>query len=621
MQVFTPETLALLDTACQAASNAKCGTGNWAGSWKEYIGDPLAYTYYTDKFLATTSPLYKTLEAYEQTESSFYDTASSEGDMIGWAQASVKAVTQADVPSWSDRATRSKASLVSIGSEIVSVEGLIQVKFEAFQSDFMSVITKATAQIQGLQNQIKNAKTKALEHGFFHAFLAVFDIIKAGVAVAACTTGACDAKAAWDGLKSVVPEIKSAVHDFTNCDACKPLQSQIDQLKKQETQLDTLAQMIDSTQALTDQISNRNQTLPEALPALYTDKIGMDSIRDWLSVMQDSITATGGTQTSIDVQDWMSLSGRHVQLLFSWYDMASRIQDEEGQIQALKTRAIIVGKYVNDEAKKRAALVQAAKLITEQKEKQVMLMTKYLYEEYKQFNYLSLGLAPELSLPAIPTTADFNRAQNDLLTAQMAFDKAEATRAVTKTWLNYVVNVTQENTTLSTLQQTGSTVVDIPIPLINGTVADTNYYEVRLKDVRVYLLPQAAQMPAGQQTKLYIEKQGTSFFLDKDLKLNVFSHPRVQYSSFTYSTEYCPETGSGCGDLCSDYINYSPYGSWKITVPNEQGIDMSKVTGLHFEFSVTYAEIQSPSIRPWFGKHYPGQLLGPVCTPGKCAMC
>ena len=54
-----------------------------------------------------------------------------------------------------------------------------------------------------------------------------------------------------------------------------------------------MSQMITATEALSDQISNRNQTLPEALPELYADEISIDSIRDWFSVFGRNITAIG----------------------------------------------------------------------------------------------------------------------------------------------------------------------------------------------------------------------------------------------------------------------------------------------------------------------------------------
>ena len=52
-----------------------------------------------------------------------------------------------------------------------------------------------------------------------------------------------------------------------------------------------------------------------------------------------------------------------------------------------------------------------------------------------------------------------------------------------------------------------------------------------------------------------------------------------------YSTSYC-------GNLCPDYIRYSPFGKWNVQVYNakEQGVELARLETVRFEFLVDYQE-------------------------------
>ena len=67
---------------------------------------------------------------------------------------------------------------------------------------------------------------------------------------------------------------------------------------------------------------------------------------------------------------------------------------------------------------------------------------------------------------------------------------------------------------------------------------------------------------------------------------------------FAYDRDYCPLTGHRCATqndpsdqgLCANFVRYSPYGLWTLTVPDPegQGIDIAAVTALRFEFQITF---------------------------------
>ena len=73
--------------------------------------------------------------------------------------------------------------------------------------------------------------------------------------------------------------------------------------------------------------------------------------------------------------------------------------------------------------------------------------------------------------------------------------------------------------------------------------------------------------------------------------------------------------------LCANFVRYSPYGLWTLTVPDPegQGIDIAAVTALRFEFQITFQPPKDQTtLFPFFGKAYeaPGaNQFGCLCRP------
>ena len=111
------------------------------------------------------------------------------------------------------------------------------------------------------------------------------------------------------------------------------------------------------------------------------------------------------------------------------------------------------------------------------------------------------------------------------------------------------------------------------------------------------------------------------FLMFEQFELHVYSHQDVEYGSsgsFSYdAAEKCPASSRACaGNGCQNYIRYSPYGQWTVRIydPVSQGVDITKLVAIRFEFKVTYGEIPGP-LRTFFGKNvaqYP-QNLGSLC--------
>ena len=179
--------------------------------------------------------------------------------------------------------------------------------------------------------------------------------------------------------------------------------------------------------------------------------------------------------------------------------------------------------------------------------------------------------------------------------------------------------------------QNNTAKISLPIPLKQETdpttnvkrlVNDTLYYQMRLHDVRVYLLDANGKPlgTAGTPVQLSITKAGSSSFFNNDMSLTVFSHQPVRYGAgmFVYDpVTGCPETQSYCGNLCPDFIRYSPFGQWNVEIfsPEKQKVNMSNLVSLRFEFQIDYKHFDgfNPS---FFGKSpelYP-QNFGKLCA-------
>ena len=154
-------------------------------------------------------------------------------------------------------------------------------------------------------------------------------------------------------------------------------------------------------------------------------------------------------------------------------------------------------------------------------------------------------------------------------------------------------------------------------------MADTLYYQMRIHQVGVYFLDAQGKPLGVGPVQVWITKAGASYyFFDKNMSLRAFTHTPVRYGAgmFTYNAASgCPMSADTCGDLCPDYIRYSPFGDWNVTIfsADRQGVNLSKLSALRFEFQVEYQA--QPGFNPnIFGKKPPlyPQNLGRLCKSG-----
>ena len=183
------------------------------------------------------------------------------------------------------------------------------------------------------------------------------------------------------------------------------------------------------------------------------------------------------------------------------------------------------------------------------------------------------------------------------------------------------------------LVRTNKTTIRIPM------AKDCNFYRVHMKNVRVYLeldhgnMSALLQQQGSTKISLSITKLGTESFLDRDgsvwefipasTKTFVFvysmsPHP-VGKATFSFSgapssvatsvptAEFCP-FHNGMEWNC-DTPAGSPFGLWEVAVPDDddvvlgrwpQGLSLSAVAAIKFEFGLIYREIDPRKLTAMF---------------------
>ena len=188
---------------------------------------------------------------------------------------------------------------------------------------------------------------------------------------------------------------------------------------------------------------------------MIADELNLDSLRASADALGDEladIAGDAGDDFAADVQDWLDLGVTRVSLFLTYYSLAARQLDDEGSLTALETRTNIVKARLANAGDAEAAAATAAYLVAERQRAQASLVLQYLFEEWKQFNYLSLGKAPNLDVPENPTSTD-------ILKLQVALDAAiekelEAQAGAGSTWIFVEVSAAAEPSTFAALRST-----------------------------------------------------------------------------------------------------------------------------------------------------------------------
>lgn len=626
---FTPDTVALIDLSCQILRNQR-NSPSYGDTWKRTV-DPLSFTAYQG-LISTDGTMMTLLRAYEADLAKFNAVGSTIDARIADVRDAAEGYA-ADAANWQARSQRDTAAMNAYGTEIVTLGKQMDSKYAVVQESVLLLIQDLTRSLTQLAEDLKNAWDEAEAKKVWSVWSLIWKTVKTAVVVTACLLGT----TASGGLALAacgpitVNAVEENVAAFTaanealwyDCDKCKELTAEIQEAKDAQQEIDALVVMSEAARDLNAQLST-GKSLPNELPLLIDDKIAMDTLRSdakgFIVALATAGLVQGHNSSDIsryqsDVHDWVDMGVTRVSLFLSYYNIATRVQNDAGELKALQARSSIVTDRLKDEQNKEAAAMSGYFLMYERQQKQAMLVTKYLYDEFKQYQYFSLSTLPPIALPDNPQSRDFLKVQQALEQDYQVEIVNHKFRNIA--WIHIEVNRIAEPLTLLKMSRTGSVSVVLPIP----DATDTTYNQMRLHNARVYLLDAAGStLGNGPSVEVSLSKPaGTASFFDSRMKKYEFTHGPVKLGggAFVYNPETgCPLSNGYCGDLCPNYVHYSPFGTWNVQIfsPEQQKVDLKKLASIRFEFQVDYS--QSPGYSAnFFGKASPRytQDFGALC--------
>lgn len=407
---FVADTITLVGVACQEANGLRNGAYGWYGAWANSVA-PMSYKFYDYRIKPGSGDMFALLQAYEQQESQFLSEMTDINTMIEWAKASSKAVEQADVPNWLARIRRSHDLLQSYGSAIVQVRAQMTDACLRMEGGLNKLKQQQSTKLDQLRAQLK----KDQSDDWKHTFVAVLpEAVKIGMAIE--SDGESEGESGGEGGAEFISGLGETIEAFKECEACRKDKDAMQSVEQAQQDLATFSQVVSSTAKLNNQITN-NATLPQQLPAIETDRFSLDRIGNWFAAFETEMQTTSASKVA--VSNWIAASKQHLTLVVSWCQTAVQIQNEQGQLDALRVRAKVVTSYIGTTIKQRAALARSVALAREQRQKQAVMVVKYFMEARKQFRYYALDdtLLPAVTISDDPTPSELEQRIGQLGTA------------------------------------------------------------------------------------------------------------------------------------------------------------------------------------------------------------
>jgi len=266
-------------------------------------------------------------------------------------------------------------------------------------------------------------------------------------------------------------------------------------------------------------------------------------------------------------------------------------QSDQGQLKVYQVRSNVVGQLINQTYYQEEGINQAQNLLYEKRANEQYIFLLYFFQEVKQLEYFSLSNY-DPQLPSDPTTSDFQDAQVLLVEA---INQAISSRSTgpTSCWARFTLSSSVYQNSFSSLWDNNTMSVMITFPNL------TNYYMVYFTDVHLYLNFGAGQPPLDEIITVNLVHGGESFFLDENELPWNFTHAPLQYPFYYNSSTLCPTSSPWSAP---DYINYSPFGRWTISLPTNQGFNISAIESVVFEFELYFYQRATPLRYPLFGR-------------------
>jgi hypothetical protein len=215
------------------------------------------------------------------------------------------------------------------------------------------------------------------------------------------------------------------------------------------------------------------------------------------------------------------------------------------------------------------------------------MLLSHRYKYAQQYTYATLQSSSiQADLAALGRTTNSISYRRFLTSMDLEAlnDAASFGRPGTTQWVAYTVYQASNRKLFSQLVTNGKTTLSIPAP------TESQFYDVRYTDVKVFILPGDASLSATSPVvRLRLGKGSASTFFNQNGKQWTFTHPTPEPYLFNYDHNTCAATTENEANTGA-FINYSPYGTWQLEVTQPASNLFSTASEIRFEFKVGLKE-------------------------------
>jgi len=519
---------------------------------------------------------------------------------------------------------QTQTSLLSIGEEILTVRDE-EVKLYAQVSSALQLaqVHLLEATTQALQD-LREAQTRAQRSDALLVIIASLNQLNGWVQIVGLPTlpyvwveGASGQNQTSTG--NITDVIFYVLDLFTDLDiqtkeCCREQEELLLQLKTTQQVFIDLSNFLLNLEQLDYLLrSNNRLSLPDILPQLVIVQYQAAQLGSYVDLFLNyfKILNSEGLTIALEVKGLAFLTQTHTQLILDWYQQLMNYQQLQIQIQILQTQTTYLSNLFQQDQFQSYAVGQAASLIQLKRSIVVIQIVRLLYTQVRQFQFLSLQTIPTFSLPTNPTTTELLELQASIRTQVSIYEEQAAQNIATVCASTFTVTRSDSPNQFQNLQTGTKATFQVPLPT---DTSSTNFVAVRLKQPKFFLgFSNFTKARVADVVHVRAVHIGQSSFLRADGQVISFTHPDISYRFFYNSQNNC---STSANEENQDFISYSPYGMWTITIDPGQIGNLSQLNSVTFVFEVSFQDRGiTNSVTSMFGSQSTGICIAPQNCP------
>ena len=285
---------------------------------------------------------------------------------------------------WSTRVSNDLKELQSYANEINSLDTQMDRLWGSISSDLKVMIDSLENKLQDLKDQLQKDIDNYKKQ---QAFLGVLNVLTGLASAFSCISTSVGCGEMVDSMGHVIQDSISAVNgfDISKCHKCEQDQEFIDAAQQAETDIAAITSEAAAARALEPQLVD-GKDLPSMLPNLVASELAMDRVRAAVDLFQQElIQQTNASSAYItDLEDWCQHGLMRDQQFFTYYSVAARTQNDQGQLNVMNKRLEIAKSALVHPTSDATAVSASAQFVRTQQQAQASLVVKSLSELVKQ---------------------------------------------------------------------------------------------------------------------------------------------------------------------------------------------------------------------------------------------